>query len=122
MSILVKPVIYIQVHAGHVSARRIGGGSVRKECAALNHPRTLMGDFTAIEACFQGVVRELIAGALLSFKPVVVVHLIPEMAGGYTNVEERAFKEAAAGAGARSSVVITGRPPLSDAQVGEAVP
>ena len=80
-----------------------------------------MGDFAAIEACFQAVVRELIAGALIAFKPVLVVHLIPEVTGGYTNVEERAFQEAAAGAGVRSCVVISGRPPLSDAQVAEAV-
>ena len=118
---LAKPVVYVQVHAGHVAARRIGGGSARRECAALNHPRTLMGDFMAVEACFQSVFKELAAGGLFAVKPSVVVHLVPDAVGGYTNVEERAFQEAAAAAGARICKVVTGRHPLSDSQVVEAL-
>ena len=116
-----KPVIYMQIHAGHVAARRIGAGSVRKECGALSHPRTLMGDFMAVEACFRAVFRELASSGLFPVKPSVLVHLVPEAVGGYTNVEERAFQEAAASAGARICKVVTGRLPLSDSQVGEAL-
>ena len=116
-----KPIIYMQIHAGHVAARRIGAGSVRKECGALSHPRTLMGDFMAVEACFRAVFRELASSGLFAVKPSVLVHLVPEAVGGYTNVEERAFQEAAASAGARICKVVTGRLPLSDSQVGEAL-
>lgn len=118
---LAKPVVYVQVHAGHMAARRIGGGIARRECAALDHPRTLMGDFVAVEACFQSVLKELASGGLLAIKPAVVVHLVPEAMGGYTDVEERAFQEAAAAAGARICKVVTGKQPLSDSQVVEAL-
>ena len=116
---LAKPVIYVQVHTGHLAARRIGGGTTRKVCASLSHPRTLMGDFMAIEACFRAVLKELASVGLFAVKPSVVVHLVPEAAGGYTDVEERAFQEAAASAGARICKVVTGKQPLSDSQVAE---
>lgn len=115
-----KPVIYIQVHPGYLSVRRIGtGGSTRRECAALSHPRTLMGDFTAVEACFRTLFTELTTNRFFPLKPSVVVHLVPEAAGGYTNVEERAFQEAALGAGARVCKVVTGGYALADSQVSE---
>jgi hypothetical protein len=116
---LAKPRVYIQVHAGHMVARRIGGGSMRRECAAFNHPRTLMGDFMAVETCFRAVLKELATGGLLSLSPAVVVHLVPEAVGGYTNVEERAFQEAALAAGARVCRLVSGRSLLSDSQVAD---
>lgn len=115
------PVVYVQVHGGYVTARRIGGGNTHKDCAALGHPRTLMGDYLAVEACFRAVFHELSSGGIFAVKPAVVIHLVPEAAGGYTNVEERAFHEAAESAGARVCKVVTGRHPLSDSQVAEAV-
>ena len=118
---LAKPVVYIQVHAGYLVAKRTGGSSVRRECAALSHPRTLMGDFLAVEACFKAVLKELRAGGLFSVRPSVLVHLVPEAVGGYTNVEERAFQEAAAAAGARTCKVVAGGQPLTDAQVARHV-
>ena len=114
-----KPVIYIQVNPGYLSARRVGGASTRMECAALDHPRTLMGDYFAVEAAFRTVCSELAPRRLLAAKPAVVVHLMPDVAGGYTNVEQRAFEEAAAGAGARACRVVTGSEPLSDARITE---
>lgn len=119
MSMFAKPVVYIQIHVGHLSARRLGGDSIRRECPALSHPRTLMGDFMVVEACFRTVFKELATGGLLAAKPAVVVHLVPDAVGGYTNVEERAFQEAAARAGARTCAVVTSRQPLSDSQVIE---
>jgi hypothetical protein len=117
---LARPVIYIQVYPGYLAARRIGGPGIRRECDALGHPRTLMGDYMAVEACFKSVLKELSTGGFLALSPAVVVHLVPEAAGGYTNVEERAFQEAAATAGARSCKVVTGGQPLTDVQVAEA--
>lgn len=114
------PLIYIQVHAGHLFARRIGGPGIRVACETLNHPRTLMGDFMAVEACFKSVLKEQRVGGAFALSPAVVVHLVPEAAGGYTNVEERAFQEAAVAAGARSCRVVTGGQVFSDAEVAGA--
>ncbi|WP_166212805.1 hypothetical protein [Cognatiluteimonas telluris] len=115
-----KPVIYIQVHAGYLAARRMGGPTIRRECEALSRPRTLMGNFTGIEACFVTALEGLRIGGVFTLSPVVLVHLVPEAAGGDTDVEERAFQEAAATAGARRCKVVTGGQPLTEYQVAEA--
>jgi hypothetical protein len=116
-----NPIIYIQIHRGHFIARRLDhSGSVRKESPALSHPRTLMGDFSAIESLFRSAVKELTPGWLLRPRLKILVHLVPEAEGGYTNVEQRAFQEAAVTAGARACKVVLGVQPLSDDQVAKA--
>src|SRR5687768_13131255 len=94
-----RPLIYIQVHRGHFIAKRIGNGkAVRKECAGLEHPRTLMGDITKVEEAFSAALKELLPPINL-IRPKGLVHLLPVYEGGYTNVELRAFKEAGETAG-----------------------
>ena len=114
-----RPLIYIQVQRGHFIAKRVGTDqSVRKSCAGLDHPRTLMGDFQAVAVSFKSAFKELYPGLRL-LKPRAVVHLIPAVEGGYTNVELRAFNEAAAMAGASFTFMSTYERPHTDSELAE---
>ncbi|PKF48936.1 hypothetical protein [Enterovibrio nigricans] len=94
--------IYYRINKGKVQATHVESGKVvTKICAALAHPRTLMGDFFEIEKCLKEISTELLPKTLFSLAPIAVVQLLETSEGGYTNVEVRAFREAALGAGAR---------------------
>lgn len=94
--------IYYRVKKGQVHATHVESGKVvYKSCSALAHPRTLMGDFFDVEKCFKDISAELLPRTLFSLSPIAIVQLLETSEGGYTNVEIRAFLEAALGAGAR---------------------
>jgi hypothetical protein len=114
-----RPLIYIQVHQGFFIAKHLGNGKiVRKECAGLDHPRTLMGDFHKVQECFAAALKELLPPIRL-FKPKGLVHLVPVYDGGYTNVETRAFKEAGEMAGINFAFLSTMDRPHTDSEVLE---
>jgi hypothetical protein len=116
--ILKRRFIYIQVNKGQISARRVGHPetSVTRLCVALSHPRTLMGEFQEIATCLKGVLHQL--GSRPWFKARVLIHLVPKVEGGYTNVELRAFREAAELAGAGPVFLLKDHPAVSDAELG----
>lgn len=72
------------------------------------HPRTLMADFTAGEQLLKAFLRRLQGGSVFAVSPRVVLHLLGDPAGGFTQVEIRAFREMALGAGAAEVVVWLG--------------
>lgn len=114
-----RPLIYIQVHRGHFVAKHLGTGkTVRMECAGLNHPRTLMGDFHEVQESFSAALKELLPKLNL-LKPKGLVHLVPVFDGGYTNVETRAFKEAGEMAGIDFAFLSTLDRPHTDSEVLE---
>jgi hypothetical protein len=114
-----RPMIYIQVHRGHFVAKHIGNGkTTRKECAALNHPRTLMGDFNGVQEAFAAAIKELVPPVRL-LKPKGLIHLVPVYEGGYTNVELRAFKEAGEMSGINFAFLSTIDRPHTDSEVVE---
>ena len=114
-----RPLIYIQVQHGYFTAKRVGADRiVRKQCVGLDHPRTLMGDFPAVADSFKSAFKELCPRMWL-VKPRALVHLIPEAEGGYTNVELRAFNEAAAMAGASFTFMSTYERPHTDSELAE---
>ena len=116
-----RPLIYIQVHQGYFIAKRIDTGrSVRKDCAGLAHPRTLMGDFHSVQESFAGAVKELLP-RLRFLKPRGLVHLVPTYEGGYTNVETRAFKEAGEMSGINFTHLSTLDRPHTDAEIRDAL-
>lgn len=116
---LKRPLIYIQVQRGYFIAKRVGTDRrVHKSCAGLEHPRTLMGDFQVVADCFKSAFGELCPGIRL-FKPRALVHLIPAVEGGYTNVELRAFREAAALAGASFTFMSTYERPHTDSELAK---
>ncbi|WP_229613480.1 hypothetical protein [Vibrio parahaemolyticus] len=95
--------IYYQFRKGEVTALHVETNkTLVKGCLALAHPRSLMGDFFAVQECLISISKELIPKSIFSLAPVAVVHLLETSDGGYTNVEIRAFKEAVLGAGARA--------------------
>nr|WP_086938565.1 hypothetical protein [Thaumasiovibrio occultus] len=97
--------IYFRVKSGEVELTHIEGGkTVTAACAGLSHPRTLMGDFFDIENCFKTTLQQVLPKSLFTPAPLAVIQLLEAGDGGYTNVEIRAFREAALGAGARDVV------------------
>ncbi|KXF81918.1 hypothetical protein [Enterovibrio coralii] len=97
-----KSHIYFRIQKGEVHVSQVeSGNSAKKFCTALSHPRTLMGDFFAIESCFKEAFTEVMPKSWLSLSPIAIVQLLETYDGGYTNVEIKAFREAVLGAGAR---------------------
>jgi hypothetical protein len=78
-----------------------------------------MGDFTAVELCFKEAISRLGLNEWYVRAPTALVHLIPKVEGGYTNVELRAFREAMVGAGAAQVYLLADHPPLTAAQQAE---
>ena len=116
-----RKLIYIQVHPGHFLARVAGEPkSIRKECAGLTHPRTLARDFSSIEAAMKDILNEFQTFQSRILKPHVLVHLIPTFEGGYTQIELRAFREAAVAAGATFPWLLDNKyGPLREDQLSE---
>lgn len=80
------------------------------------HPRSLVSDFTVAEQLVKHQLRRVMGNSLLSVAPCVVIHPLGSPAGGFTQIERRAFREMALGAGASEVFVWTGRP-LTDQEV-----
>ncbi|MDP2015617.1 rod shape-determining protein [Hydrogenophaga sp.] len=94
------------------------------------HPRTMVSDFTTAELLLKSLVRQVMGRSPLMFAPTVVIHPLGSPAGGFTQVEYRAFREMALGAGGSQAFVWTGRVltdaevssrsfPIADGQLGE---
>lgn len=82
----------------------------------FDHPRTLVGDFTVGEQVLKAFVRRLRGRSWLALAPTIVMHPLGSPGGGFTQVERRAFREMALGAGASEALVWVGRE-LTDQEV-----
>ncbi len=80
------------------------------------HPRSMVSDFTVAEQTLKAFFLRVKASAFLTPAPKVVMHLLGDPAGGFTQVEVRAFHEMALGAGASQVTVWQGRS-LSDQEL-----
>lgn len=82
------------------------------DCEIINpfsHPRSIIANFTIGEKLLQLVFKELFEkNNLLKARPRVIVHPREKLEAGLTQVEERALKELAIGAGARDTKVYVG--------------
>ncbi|UPW20336.1 hypothetical protein M0C34_08765 [Agarivorans sp. TSD2052] len=95
-----KAVLYLEVRQGSIKATELNSGKTLTHSSdAFAHPRSLIGDFFAVERCFTSIVNDLAPKTFLSGPTTIVVHLLENAEGGFTNVEVRAFKEAALSAG-----------------------
>lgn len=111
---LFRPLVYIQVSSGQLVAQIVGTTErATVHSSALAHPRSLMGDFIGVEAAIREVLAKLGLRGWFRRAPVVLTHLLPQVEGGYTNVELRAFREAVLGAGASQSWLLADHPPLT---------
>lgn len=75
----------------------------------FGHPRSLVSDFTVGEHLLKAVIARVNGRSVLSVSPRVVMHPLGDPAGGFTQVEIRAFHEMALGAGASEVKVWQGR-------------
>ncbi|MES2818780.1 MAG: rod shape-determining protein [Pseudomonadota bacterium] len=84
----------------------------------FGHPRSLVSDFIVGEQLLKAFIRRALGRSLLTIAPRVVMHPLGDPAGGFTQVELRALREMALGAGACEVVIWRGRG-LTDAELGE---
>jgi rod shape-determining protein MreB and related proteins len=75
----------------------------------FKHPRMLIADFTLGQQVLKGFLRKLYASSLLPRRPVLVLHPRIDPEGGFTEIEIRALRELALGAGASRVFVWHGR-------------
>jgi hypothetical protein len=110
--------VYLQVTRNEVRAKELLSGEVaRTKCDALSHPRMLMGDFFGVEKCFSEIATKLAKKGFLRPAPTIYVHLLEKIDGGVTNIEARAFREAAISAGAAEVHIPNSERPLTDEQL-----
>jgi len=102
-----KKLIYVKVYKGYLEARTIGENNEQQfPSDGLKHPRSLAGDFQEVEKTFKKAISaqpKILFGLV---KPKVLIHLVPEMEGGYTQLELRFFREAAFGGGAAEIFIL----------------
>jgi hypothetical protein len=87
-----KRLIYIKVYKGYLEARTVGLNNERQfNSEGLSHPRSLAGKFIQVENTFKKAISAQPKVLFGFFKPNVLVHLVPEMEGGYTEAEHRFY-------------------------------
>ncbi|MDR0481170.1 MAG: rod shape-determining protein [Gallionellaceae bacterium] len=84
------------------------------------HPRSLVSDFTAAELLIKHQLHRVFRPSLLTPAPCIVIHPLGSPVGGFTQIELRALREMARGAGAAEVRVRTGRV-LGDQEVIAAI-
>lgn len=110
--------VYLLVSNGTVKATALKSGAYSEmNLPTSSHPRTPMGSFQETEKAFSQLLNKVSPKSFFKPSPVVYVHLIDEVEGGYTDVELRAFKEAALGAGAREVYMPDSRVQLTKEQL-----
>ncbi len=82
----------------------------------FDHPRTIIADFTVAQETLKLFIRRVLGRKLFQVSPVVIMHVLDQMDGGLTQVECRALRELALGAGAREVYLREG-PELTDRQI-----
>lgn len=111
--------IYVKVYENRFVLKKLEDGA-RPVTITADEPfttkRLLVGQFAAAERTLKRGFKELFSGNWFSSSPVVVIHPMVKVEGGLSEVEDRVFRELAAGAGARKVVVWLGHE-LSDAEV-----
>lgn len=107
---IMKQLIYIKVYKGFMEARTVGeNNESRFRSEGLNHPRSLAGNFIEVEKAFKKVISTQPKVLFGLIKPTVLIHLVLEMEGGYTDLELRFFREAALGGGASKVFLMTNK-------------
>lgn len=74
----------------------------------FTHPRTLISDFSLAEKLLQEVFKAMSKNRLMPASPAVIMHPLEKLEGGLTQIEIRAMRELALGAGARDVLVREG--------------
>ena len=107
-------ILYVRIYVDRIVVKNTSGGASAERTASFSHRRAVVGDFTAAQALLKQLVNEVRQGFSLSVQ--VVIHPMERIEGGLSQIEERALRELAIGAGATRVVVWVGDP-LDDSQV-----
>lgn len=115
---LLSNTVYVKVTKNQFWARHIEQQKEAVETALepFTTKRLLVGEFTAAEKYLRAAIKKVHEGKWFSASPVVIIHPMEMIDGGLSQIEERAFMELAAGAGARKVMVWVGHE-LSDQEV-----
>ena len=108
-----KPVILGVGSEARMAAQAHPGSTVVNPFA---HPRSMVSDFTAAEQLLKELPRRCLGSGIMRLSPSVVMHPLGSPAGGFTQVENRAFRELGLGLGAAEVFVWNGRA-LTDDEV-----
>ncbi|MFZ6873796.1 rod shape-determining protein [Undibacterium sp. Di27W] len=93
------------------------GAEARSAAAAQNaaivvnpfaHPRSLVSDFTVAQQLIKAFLSRLVGGSTFKMSPVLIMHPQGSPAGGFTQVENRAFRELGFGVGAAKVILWQG--------------
>ena len=116
-----KKLIYIKVYKGYIEARTVGESNEKQySSSGLNHPRSLAGKFSEVESAFKEAISNQPKVLFGLVKPKVLIHLVPKMEGGYTELELRFFREAALGGGASGIYLLDDKyGPLKDHELSD---
>lgn len=110
--------LYVQVFENLLQVRDIDELRSFQKSAnpPFSHPRMLVGDFAAAEACLKSAISEALGNNIFLARPWVLIHPKEKIEGGLSPVEERVFLELAQSAGAAKVMVWVGHP-LSDSEI-----
>lgn len=82
----------------------------------FEHPRIVISDFVCASKLFQYGLHQLTRFKWISPSPVLIIHSVMELAGGLSEIENRALLELEESAGARKTLIHCGKT-LSDQEV-----
>lgn len=115
---LLRNTVYVKVTKNQFWVRHIENQNETIEIALepFTTNRLLVGEFTTAEKILRAAIKKVHKEKWFLISPVVIIHPMEMIDGGLSQIEERAFMELAAGAGARKVVVWVGHE-LSDQEV-----
>lgn len=116
--IWIRKHIYYQIKEGQVTGTYVEKDtSVTKSTKAFSHPRTVIGNFRDIESCFISIAQELAPRRFFTPAHIAIVQFMDDVEGGLTDIEVRALREAALGAGSRGTYIPLSKNRLSKQQI-----
>jgi rod shape-determining protein MreB and related proteins len=112
--------VYVRVRKNQFRVRSLESATERTYDAqpAFSTSRLLIGEFLVAENLLKRALKEMSKGGIFAVAPQVLIQPLEMLEGGLSEVEVRALREAALGAGASKAVVWLGHE-LSDAEVRE---
>jgi hypothetical protein len=110
--------VYVRVSKNRFRLKNIGTGAEADvtPTPGFSTTRLLVGQFQVAEAALKEGLGKVVGRGLFTASPGVVIQPLEMTDGGLSEVEERVFRELAAGAGAAKVVVWLGHE-LSDSEV-----
>jgi rod shape-determining protein MreB len=99
-----------------VSVGDMSGSNVVRTVEPFEHPRIVMSDFACASKLFQYGLHQLTRFKWITPSPILIIQPLMELAGGLSEIENRALLELGESAGARETLIHCGKK-LSDQEV-----